>query len=65
MLFQIQIDLSHVSLQLSCDPNEDDCTKTDFDILLFQSPVDSDVPWMDLWPNRDFCCSEDSVQSGQ
>ena len=41
-----------------------DCVKTNFEVLIFQTPEEADKPWMDFWPERQFCCLPDMVDSG-
>jgi hypothetical protein len=73
------IDLSDVHLSYKCDdaptsplalntgsnpaPVAGSCKDTTFEILMFEEPPAK--PWMDYWPNRQFCCTLEMVTSGE
>jgi len=69
------IDLSRITLSLVCDKDHaataidqhlqnEECVKTNFEVLIFQAPEEADKPWMDYWPSRQFCCLPDMVDDG-
>ena len=70
------IDMSRITLSLVCGEEltstaagkealvAEECVKTNFEVLIFQSPVDGDKPWMDYWPSRQFCCLPEMVDAG-
>ena len=71
----IKTDLSRITLTLICGQDlvasntnqhlqNEECVKTNFEVLIFQTPEDADKPWMDYWPNRQFCCLPDMVDNG-
>jgi hypothetical protein len=74
-LSQLKLSLScekEVSQETSMLPKDDiehleteACVKTTFELLIFQSPVDSNKPWMDYWPDREYCCLPEMVDSGR
>ena len=53
---QSYIDLSHIQLSFACDAGAQ-CPDATFEILMFEEP--SAKPWMDYWPDRQFCCTQD------
>ena len=66
-------DLSRITLNLLCGKEDasvtgvhagEECVKTNFEVLIFQTPEDADRPWMDFWPDRQFCCLPDMVDNG-
>ena len=69
------IDLSDVHLSYKCDdsytlstgttavPSLGTCKDTNFEILMFEEPPAK--PWMDYWPDRQFCCTLEMVAAGE
>ena len=55
------IDLSSLQLSLVCDDTK--CPDATFEILMFEEPPAK--PWMDYWPERQFCCTQDMAGAGE
>lgn len=68
------IDLSGIQIHSSCEPSEEAkrpppppgaggvCKDVTFEVLMFEDPKDR--PWMDYWPEGDYCCTESVVEAG-
>ena len=60
------IDLSGMKVTLKCDADKKAgsiCKDSSFEILMFEEPPAK--PWMDYWPDRQFCCTSDMVKAGE
>ena len=55
------IDLSSIQLSYQCETGAK-CPDATFEILMFEEPAAK--PWMDYWPDRQFCCTEDMAAAG-
>jgi len=59
------IDISRLKFYTSCGGDIVDkstCGNTTIELLMFVEP--SDRYWMDYWPDRNFCCTEEMVIAG-
>jgi len=69
------IDLSNLRVRAMCvsDSNPDggaikeqlssNCDNSTFNLMMLQEPTEK--YWMDYWPDREFCCTKDMVDSGK
>eukprot|EP00596_Hydrurales_sp_CCMP1899_P000534 CAMPEP_0119040878 /NCGR_PEP_ID=MMETSP1177-20130426/10928_1 /TAXON_ID=2985 /ORGANISM="Ochromonas sp, Strain CCMP1899" /LENGTH=530 /DNA_ID=CAMNT_0007006361 /DNA_START=43 /DNA_END=1635 /DNA_ORIENTATION=- len=55
------IDLSRVKIDFNCDAGAT-CPNVNFEVLMFEEPKEK--PWMEYWPNKQFCCTNDMVTAG-
>lgn len=64
------IDISRLSMSTSCGSSSflssasssTDCSPVTLELLMFEEPTDK--AWMDYWPDREFCCTDELVISG-
>jgi len=58
------IDLSRLKFYTTCggDIGTKGCKNTTLELLMFVEP--NDKFWMDYWPDRNFCCTEEMVIAG-
>ena len=59
------IDLSRLKFTLDCAyiaANATTCPTSTLELLVFEEPTEKD--WMDYWPDRNFCCTDEMVTAG-
>lgn len=61
------IDMSRLRIRVNCVESKttayESCSNSSFQILMFEEPTGK--PWIEYWPDRNFCCTQDLINSGK